>query len=83
MKASVFGAGWENDSLEVLWRDVGRAFCKLWRDGFESTRYAFIPVSAGAEHSTPECINRLTHELELKTFLDALSKASSAAMANA
>ena len=28
MKASVlFGAGWENDSVEVLWRDSGRAFC--------------------------------------------------------
>ena len=25
MKASVlFGAGWEDDSLEVLWRDAGR-----------------------------------------------------------
>ncbi len=33
MKASaLFGAGWENDSLEVLWRDAGRAFCKVWRD---------------------------------------------------
>ena len=30
MKASVlFGAGWENDSLEVLWRDAGRVFCRL------------------------------------------------------
>jgi len=33
MKASVlFGAGWENESLEVLWRDAERAFCRLWRD---------------------------------------------------
>ena len=33
MKASVLlGAGWEDDSLEVLWRDAGRAFCRLWRD---------------------------------------------------
>lgn len=31
MNASVlFGAGWDNDSLEVLWRDAGRAFCGLW-----------------------------------------------------
>jgi len=30
MKASVlFGAGWENDSQQVLWRDAGRAFCRL------------------------------------------------------
>jgi hypothetical protein len=33
MKASVlFGTGWENDSLEVLWRDAGRVFCRQWRD---------------------------------------------------
>ena len=33
MKASVlFGAGWEGDSLEVLWQDAGRAFCKLSRN---------------------------------------------------
>ena len=33
MKASVlFGAGWEDDSLEVLWRDAERAFCRLWRE---------------------------------------------------
>ena len=29
MNASVLlGAGWENNSLEVLWRDAGRAFCR-------------------------------------------------------
>jgi len=40
MKASVlFGAGWENDSLEVLWRDAGRAFCRLWRDDAEGDRH--------------------------------------------
>ena len=32
MKASVLlGAGWEDDSLEVLWRDADRAFCRLRR----------------------------------------------------
>ena len=30
MKASVlFGAGWEEDSVEVRWRDSGRTFCRL------------------------------------------------------
>ena len=71
MKASVlFGAGWENDSLEVLWRDAGRAFCRLWRDDADGSRYAFIPVSAGAEHPTLESVNRLTHEHELKSYLE-------------
>jgi len=71
MRASaLFGAGWENDSVEVLWRDADRAFCKLWRDDAEGTRYAFIPVSAGAEYPTLESVHRLTHEHELKTYLD-------------
>jgi len=70
MNASVlFGAGWENDSLEVLWRDAGRAFCRLWRDDADGNRYAFIPVS-GDEHPTLESVNRLAHEHQLKSYLD-------------
>jgi hypothetical protein len=76
MKASVlFGAGWENDSLEVLWRDAGRAFCRLWRDA-DGSRYAFIPISARVEHPTLESVNRLTHEHELKSYLDTESPPS-------
>jgi serine/threonine protein kinase len=63
MKASaLFGAGWDNDSLEVLWRDTGRVFCRLWRDDAER--------DSGAEHPTPESANRLTHEYELQRYLD-------------
>ena len=71
MKASVlFGAGWENDSVEVLWRDSGRAFCKLWRNDTQGEKHAFIPNPAGVEHPTLDSINRLTHEHELKSHLD-------------
>ena len=53
MKASVvFGAGWEDDLLEVLWQDPGRVFCRLWRDDAEGDTHAFIPL-VGAEHPTP------------------------------
>ena len=70
MKASVlFGAGWEDDSLEVLWRDADRAFCRLRRDDAEA-RHAFIPIHSGAEHPTLESVNRLTHEYELRGYLD-------------
>jgi hypothetical protein len=49
MKASVLlGAGWEDDSLEVLWRDADRAFCRLWRNDAET--HAFIPIASGTEH---------------------------------
>lgn len=71
MKASVlFGAGWENDSVEVLWRDAGRVFCKLRRNDTEVETHAFVPTLAGVEHATLDSINRLTHEHELKSYLD-------------
>ena len=71
MKASaLFGAGWEHDPIEVLWQDAGRAFCRCWRGDVEGEKYAFIPVLSGAEHPTLESINQLTHECELKDYLD-------------
>jgi hypothetical protein len=46
MKASVlFGAGWEEDPVEVLWRDSGRTFCRLWRCRATSSSCAFRPLS--------------------------------------
>jgi PAS domain S-box-containing protein len=72
MKASALQeTGWEYDSLEVLWEDAERAFCRLRRDAVESERHAFIPVPSGGEHPTLESINHLTHEYELKDHLDA------------
>ena len=71
MRASaLFGAGWEDDSLEVLWREAGRAFCRLRRDDADGGRHAFIPIPSGAEHPTFESLNRLTHEYELREYLD-------------
>jgi PAS domain S-box-containing protein len=71
MKASVlFGAGWENKSLEVLWRDAGRAFCRLAHDDADGGRYAFIPILSEAEHPILESINRLAREFELREYLD-------------
>ena len=70
MQASaLFGAGWEHDSVEVLWQDAERAFCRLGCDGPAGERHAFIPVLSGSEHPTLESINRLTHEYELKDSL--------------
>jgi len=71
MKASVlFGAGWEDDSLEVLWQDAGRVFCSLRRDDAEGETHAFIPITSAAEHPTLESASRLTHEYELQRYLD-------------
>ena len=72
MNTSVLpGAGRENNSsLEVLWEHAERVFCRLGCDGDEGHRYAFTPVHSTAEHPTLESINRLTHEYELKDYLD-------------
>src|SRR5258706_4772814 len=71
MKASALcGAGWEHDSIEVLWQDAGRAFCRCWRDDVDGEKHAFIPVLSGAEHPTLEIINRLIREYQLKDYLD-------------
>jgi len=71
MNASIlFGPDWENDSVEVLWRDSGRAFCKLRRNDAKGEKHAFIPITADAERPTLESINRLTHEHGLKNYLE-------------
>ena len=71
MRASVlFGAGWENDSVEVLWRDAGRVFCRLHQHNAEGEKHVFVPIPAAAERPTPESVNRLAHEHELRRHLD-------------
>ena len=65
-----FSASGGNQSLEVLWEGTERAFCKLWRDAAEAPRHAFIPIHSGIDHPTPESVNRLAHEYELKDYLD-------------
>jgi len=71
MKASVLlGAGWEDDSLEVLWRDASRVFCRLRRDDARRETHAFLPIPSGSDLPTLESIDRLTHEHGLKPYLD-------------
>jgi PAS domain S-box-containing protein len=71
MKASaLFGPGWEDDSLDVLWRDGGRAFCRL-RGGAEGgDRHAFIPIRSGNGHPNLDAVDRLAHEHALQAHLD-------------
>ncbi|MGJ5818734.1 sigma 54-interacting transcriptional regulator [Paludibaculum fermentans] len=72
MKASVLlGAGWEDDLVDVLWRDAGRAFCKLRRKDAASEIHAFIPLPSSGERPNLETVSRLTHEYELREHLDA------------
>lgn len=71
MKASaLFGAGWEDDSTEVLWQDGSRAFCRIRGHDARAERHAFLPMSSGSEQPTLDSVNRLTHEYELLPYLD-------------
>jgi PAS domain S-box-containing protein len=71
MTASAFlGAVGDHDSIEVLWEDTERVFCRLEREDAGEHRHAFIPVLSDAEHPTLESINRLIREYELKDYLD-------------
>src|SRR5918993_1423973 len=69
MKASDYwGSVEEGGSLEVLWEDAERTFCRLSRT--KGHCHALLPVGVGADHPTLESINRLAHEYELKDHLD-------------
>ena len=58
------------DSMEVLWGDSERVFCRLLQKDAEGHRHAFVPILAGADNPTFESINRLAREYELKNYLD-------------
>ncbi len=64
-----FGAD-ADSSLQVLWEDGERVFCRGWHDGADGDRHAVLVVLPAAEHPTPGSLNRLTHEYELKDDLD-------------
>jgi len=71
MKPSIlFGAGWEKDSVEVLWRNAGRVFCRLSPHDAQGEKYAFLPFSAFVRYATLENLDDLAHEHELKKYLD-------------
>jgi hypothetical protein len=55
--------------LEVLWQDGERVFCRTWRLGADG-RQEFIAVRSAAERPTPDTVARLTHEYELKDYID-------------
>src|ERR1700682_5035384 len=66
--SSWFGGGGDN-SLQVLWEDGERVFCRgeSHADGY---RAAVLVVLPAAEHPTPATLDRLAHEHGLKDELD-------------
>ena len=70
MKLS-FRFGTEDDgSLQVLWEDGERLFCRGWHFDPDGTRKSVLAVLPAAEHPTPASLDRLAHEYGLKDELD-------------
>src|SRR6266404_4542935 len=66
--SSWFGAGGVS-SLEVLWQDGERVFCRGERHA-DGDRAAVLAVLPAAEHPTPATLDRLAREYGLKDELD-------------
>src|SRR6202163_2431886 len=66
--SSWFGAGGDN-SLQVLWEDGERVFCRResHANGYRASVLAVLPA---AEHPTQATLGRLAREYELKDELD-------------
>src|SRR6202045_3785855 len=66
--SSWFGADGDT-SLQVLWEDGERVFCKRASQA-DGSRAALLVVLPAAEHPTPATLDRLAHEYGLKDELD-------------
>jgi serine/threonine protein kinase len=62
--------GKEENNPEVLWENGERVFYRGWRLHADSHRLATLAVLPVAEHPSPDTIDSLTHEYELKDELD-------------
>ena len=60
----------EGSSLEVLWEDGERIFCRTRVDDADRNPQNAIVVFLAAEHPTPASIDRLRREYELRDQLD-------------
>ena len=65
----LFGAG-SDSTLQVLWQDGERVFCRGWRVGGERNPRAMLAVLPAAERPPPATLERLAHEYGLKDELD-------------
>jgi PAS domain S-box-containing protein len=56
--------------VEAQWEDGERVFRRTWRQDVGGERQEVIIAVPAATHPTPGTINRLTHEYELREYLD-------------
>src|SRR6202453_3467803 len=70
MKASSCSNVGGEGELEILRGDGQRVFCRIGRDDADNSRYAFTSVTSAAGHATPQSLNWLNQEFELRDHLD-------------
>lgn len=63
------GAGWAYGP-QVLADDEGILLCRAGREGADSKRDVVLAVLSATEHPTPQSLDRLMHEYELRDELD-------------
>ena len=70
--SSPLGAGGAS-SLTVLREDSERVLCRGWRDDGGGDQTAVLAVLSASEHPTPDFVDRLVHEYELRGELNGRS----------
>ena len=63
-------SGTDDLPLDVLWEDGERIFCRTWRVDASGERKELMAVRSAAEGPASATIARLTHEYELRDYLD-------------
>ncbi|MBR0714938.1 AAA family ATPase [Bradyrhizobium liaoningense] len=67
--SSFMGAGWAYGP-QVLSDDEGILLCRAGREGADGKRDVVLAVLSATEHPTPQSLDRLTREYELRDELD-------------
>jgi PAS domain S-box-containing protein len=61
----------ESGSSELLWEDGERRFSRIWRDGTDGRRRAYIGIQPAREQPDHVFAARVAHEFALREVLDA------------
>jgi hypothetical protein len=62
--------GGHDGSHDVLWQDGERLYRRLWLDVGGNGRREYLVAQPCAEHPAPGTVIRLTHEYDLRDYLD-------------
>ena len=62
--------GGERRTLQPLWDDGERLYCRTWRNNAQGVQQALMAVLPATEHPAPATFSRLAHEFALKDYLD-------------